>query len=78
MNERLERIEIDGTFIGTLVREVPMVRVFRAVFKPSARPVYRACVPMGTITEFTFPSRKQAIEWLTGAAKELDKSTARR
>jgi hypothetical protein len=64
MNETIER---HGVIIGTVTKEFPQVRVFRAVFKPGTKPVYRATLLDGQTTQFTFSSRKQAIEWLEQA-----------
>lgn len=65
--EPLERIENNGEFIGWIQPYYKMVRVYRATFKKSQRPVFYAVLPSGQKTEFTLPTRKQATEWLKEA-----------
>ena len=65
-----ELIQIDRVFLGHIEPYFKPLSNFRGVSK---RPVFFAFNQDGQRTEFTLPSRKQAIEWLEGAARPKGK-----
>ena len=61
-----ERIEVDGVFLGHVEPYFKPLSYCRGVSK---RPVYFAYRQDGQRTEFTLPSKKQAVDWLKEAAR---------
>jgi hypothetical protein len=63
-----ELIQVDRVFLGHIEPFFKPLSNFRGVSK---RPVFFAYRQDGQRTEFTLPSRKQAIEWLVAASQKV-------
>jgi hypothetical protein len=63
-----ERIERGGQFLGWL-EPYQAPQAGRYGVGKVRRPVFWCYLPNGERTQFTLPSRKQAIEWLQQAAQ---------